>query len=99
MFEAELHALSHRMQVGPATRWRTARRSAAARTLALALVARAAEAGDPPPAGAVPPEVAPHGLGDQVRVLGDDLLAADPPPAVLAAALADLRLAAALLLA
>lgn len=67
------------------------------RSLALDLLALAAQSGAPPPAGAVLPTVAAHGIADQVAVLGRDLLAAPHAERAAAEALAHLTAARAAL--
>jgi len=92
--ERELSTLVRRLRTAAPTRWAAPARATAVRTLVLALTEHARAAGGGAPPGMVPPPVLPHGLGDQVAVLGADLLAAGPDDTVAAAALADVRHAA-----
>ncbi len=70
----ELVALLRRIGPWPPSRWGAAGRVDAAQGLAAMLAELAREAGSGAPAGAVPHAVRPHGLADQVDVLGQELL-------------------------
>ncbi len=74
----DLERLTASLRTRPPGWWAHGEREAAARTLVERLADLGREAGDPVPAGAAPMAVAPYALGDQLLVLGQDLVGADP---------------------
>ncbi len=99
LFQRELTALLHRVAPWSPSRWRAHGWAGAAADLAAELARLGRRAGSGAPGDAAPGAVAPHGLADQLAVLGTellDLLAVLPGPqahAVAAAGIAAVRAA------